>query len=72
MVGNGREPEETTAVAGEAELVPAAELVLEPAPEVVAAAVDPDPLALAHPVRASPATAAATANAPAERRAFCA
>jgi hypothetical protein len=66
VVGNGREPEGNTTAAGEAALA------VEPALEVVTAAVDPVPLALPHPVRASPAMAATTANAPAGRRTSCA
>jgi hypothetical protein len=74
VVGNGREPEDTTTEDCEAE--PVADAV-EPLPEVVLAgvepaAVEPDPLELLHPVRTRPAAAAATANAPAIRRTSCA
>jgi hypothetical protein len=75
VVGNGAEPVDTVTAEDEAELLAAAELaadVLAPAPAVVAAAVDPVPLDLAHPVRASPAAMATTANAPAGRRTSCA
>ena len=55
-------------------------VAVEPPPEVVAADVAApvvapaaaDPLVLPHPVRTRPAAAAATANAPAVRRTFCA
>ena len=72
VVGNGTEPVGTDTEADEAELVAeVAADAAELAPVLVVAEVDADPLELLHPVRARPA-AAATANAPADRRTSCA